>query len=173
MFMHKAALVLTLTALAAGCGGGSDEAVDPEAIEGTWTYELTRQYMLDNGISEQQAKNESGRHTAVLRDGNFSDSWRTAEGVTGSCSGKYVVEGSTVTFYWKRRVLRRLEDEPDPGGRPADLEQHRGVGAAQHRGRPEGQPGLQQRGLDARRIELNRSSGSGPSWGLTPRLSGG
>ena len=101
MFMHKAALVLTLTALAAGCGGGSDEAVDPEAIEGTWTYELTRQYMLDNGISEQQAKNESGRHTAVLRDGNFSDSWRTAEGVTGSCSGKYVVEGSTVTFYWK------------------------------------------------------------------------
>ena len=60
MFMHKAALVLTLTALAAGCGGGSDEAVDPEAIEGTWTYELTRQYMLDNGISEQQAKNKSG-----------------------------------------------------------------------------------------------------------------
>jgi hypothetical protein len=100
---RKAAIALgiTLVALAVGCGDSAD-AVDPEAIEGTWTYELSREYMLENGISEEQAKNESGAHTAVLRDGNFSDSWRTAEGTTGTCSGKYVAEGAAVTFYWKR-----------------------------------------------------------------------
>ena len=97
-----AALVIAAVALGAGCGGGSDGAVDAEAIEGRWTYELTRDYLLENGISQQQATMESGRHTAVLRDGNFSDSWRTTSGTTGSCSGKYVVEGSSVTFYWKR-----------------------------------------------------------------------
>jgi hypothetical protein len=109
------AALAVLSLVAAGCGG-SDEAVDADAIQGTWTYELSRQYLLDNGISAEQAKNESGTHTAVLRDGNFSDSWRTAEGVTGSCSGKYVVEGSTVTFYWKRGCFGDWKMSPSLDG---------------------------------------------------------
>jgi hypothetical protein len=109
------ALVIALVAVALGCGG-SEEAVDAEALEGTWTYELSRQYLLDNGISQEQAKNESGAHTAVLRDGNFSDSWRTTEGTTGSCSGKYVVDGSTVTFYWKRGCFGDWKMSPSLDG---------------------------------------------------------
>ena len=59
---------------------------------------------------------ESGRHTAVIRDGNFSDSWRTTTGTTGSCSGKYVVEGSSVTFYWKRGCFGDWKMKPTVSG---------------------------------------------------------
>lgn len=93
-------LAVALAATAAGCGGG-EGSVDPQSLEGTWSYSLSEEYLLENGISEQQAKGESGAHTAELRDGEFTDRWRTADGSTGSCSGTYAVEGSTVTFTWK------------------------------------------------------------------------
>ena len=108
--------VVAVAALAAGCGGDAKEAVDPAAIEGTWRYELSREYLLESGISERQARDESGVHTAVLRDGLFSDRWRTQEGRTGACSGKYVVEGSTVSFYWKEGCFGDWKMSPSVDG---------------------------------------------------------
>ena len=95
-------LMLALVAglAAAGCGGSSDAADALQA--GIYTYELTEQYMLENEISAEQAANESGKHQAILReDGAFTDSWTTATGSTGSCSGTYE-EGDKgrVTFKW-------------------------------------------------------------------------
>lgn len=99
--MRLAVVVLALAALAAGCGGGSDEPSQPLRA-GAYEYELTQQYLLDNGISELQAESESGKHTATLgSDGAFVDAWRTAENKTGSCRGTYEQgDGSLVTFKW-------------------------------------------------------------------------
>jgi hypothetical protein len=94
-------VVPVLAALAAGCGGGSDEPSQPLRA-GTYEYELTQQYLLDHGISQFQAESESGKHTATLAsDGAFVDAWRTAENKTGSCRGTYEEgDGRLVTFTW-------------------------------------------------------------------------
>lgn len=86
---------------AAGCGGGTDETTAPLRT-GVYEYELTEQYLLDNGISQAQAEGESGAHKATLSgDGTFVDSWRTAQGRTGSCSGTYEEDDNgRVTFKW-------------------------------------------------------------------------
>ena len=94
-------LGLVIALVGAGCGGSSDDA-SGSLQAGTYTYELTEQYLLENGIPAEQAANESGKHQAILRDdGAFTDSWTTASGSTGSCSGTYE-EGdeSRVTFNW-------------------------------------------------------------------------
>jgi hypothetical protein len=84
----------------AGCGG-SDEVSEP-LRPGVYEYELTEQYLLDNGISQFQAEEESGRHQATLGDdGSFVDTWKTVEGKTGSCRGTYEEgDSSRVTFKW-------------------------------------------------------------------------
>jgi hypothetical protein len=85
-----------------GCGGSSDSTSSEPLRPGVYEYELTEQYLLDNGISQAQAEHESGMHRATLgEDGSFSDSWRTADGQTGSCSGTYEEgDDSRVTFRW-------------------------------------------------------------------------
>ena len=91
------AAVTTVALTAAGCGGESGQLQS-----GTYEYELTKQYLVENGIERAQAERESGRHTTMLGDGGaFSDSWRTAEGETGACYGTYK-EGDSkrVTFRW-------------------------------------------------------------------------
>jgi len=97
-----AAVAVTTAALtAAGCGGGSGGG-SGQLQPGTYEYELTKQYLIENGIEQPQAEGESGRHTTMLGDGGaFSDSWRTAEGETGACYGTYK-EGDSrrVTFRW-------------------------------------------------------------------------
>lgn len=93
-----AAVALAATAFsAAGCGGGSGQ-LQP----GSYQYELTKEYLRENGIGQAQAERESGRHTATLGDGGaFSDSWTTAEGETGACYGTYEEgDSSRVTFRW-------------------------------------------------------------------------
>ena len=98
----KALMLGLVVALgAAGCGGSSDDA-SSSLQAGIYTYELTEQYLVDNGISAEQAANESGKHQAILRDdGAFTDSWTTATGSTGSCSGTYEEgDDSRVTFKW-------------------------------------------------------------------------
>jgi hypothetical protein len=99
--MRLAVLALVLAALAGGCGGGSDEPSAP-LQSGVYEYELTQQYLLDNGISEFQAESESGTHqTTLWSSGDFVDSWRTAENRTGSCRGTYAEgDGRMVTFRW-------------------------------------------------------------------------
>ena len=91
--------VLALLAMLAGCGGGSEEATEP-LRDGIYEYELTQQYLLDNGIGQAQAESESGAHTATLDGGSFVDIWRTAENRTGSCRGVYTADGNRVTFKW-------------------------------------------------------------------------
>jgi hypothetical protein len=99
--MRALVLLLALAALAAGCGGGSDEASETLRA-GTYTYDLTEEYLVENGISAEQAAHESGKHQALLReDGRFTDSWTTANGTSGSCSGTYEEgDGNRVTFKW-------------------------------------------------------------------------
>ena len=86
---------------AVGCGGSSN---DPASTlqPGIYTYELTEGYLAENGISAEQAASESGKHQAILReDGAFTDSWTTASGSSGSCSGTYEEsDGNRVTFRW-------------------------------------------------------------------------
>ncbi len=95
---YVAVLVLVLGAVA-GCGG-SEEASEP-LRDGVYEYELSEKYLLDNGISQAQAANESGMHEATLDDGSFVDRWRTAQGRTGSCRGSYVADGNRLTFRWE------------------------------------------------------------------------
>ena len=97
--MRVLILMLAIAALA-GCGGSDD---DPGALQsGIYTYELSEEYLVENGISAEQAANESGKHQAILRDdGAFTDSWTTADGGTGSCFGTYAEgEEARVTFKW-------------------------------------------------------------------------
>jgi hypothetical protein len=99
--MRTLLLTAVVALAAAGCGGGSDDA-SGSLQAGIYTYELTEQYLVENGISAEQAANESGKHQAILRDdGAFTDSWTTTNGGTGSCSGTYEEgDGSRVTFKW-------------------------------------------------------------------------
>ena len=99
--MNALMLGLVVALVAVGCGGSSDDA-SSSLQAGIYTYELTEQYLVENGISAEQAANESGKHQAILRDdGAFTDSWTTAKGSSGSCSGTYDEEdGNRVTFKW-------------------------------------------------------------------------
>lgn len=98
----KAFMLGVAVALAAGGCGGSSDDTSSSLQAGIYTYELTEEYLVENGISAEQAANESGKHQAILRDdGAFTDSWTTANGSSGSCSGTYEEgDDSRVTFKW-------------------------------------------------------------------------
>ena len=93
------AIVLVAAALT-GCGGGGGEEATP-LRNGVYKYELSEQYLLDNGINAAQAENESGAHEVTLDNGEFVDRWRTAVGRTGSCRGTYEASDNRVTFRWQ------------------------------------------------------------------------
>ena len=81
---------------------------------GIYTYELTEEYLVENGISAEQAANESGKHQAILReDGSVHRLVDDREGVHGLVHVATYEEGdgSRVTFKWIGRVLRRLGDD--------------------------------------------------------------
>jgi hypothetical protein len=98
--MRLLVVVLAVAALMTGCGGSDDRSESLQA--GIYRYELTEEYLVENGISAEQAANESGEHQALLReDGHFTDSWTTPKGGSGSCSGTYEEgDGNRVTFKW-------------------------------------------------------------------------
>jgi hypothetical protein len=98
--MRLLVVVLAVAALTVGCGGSDDRSESLQA--GIYRYELTEEYLVENGISAEQAANESGAHQALLReDGHFTDSWTTPQGGSGSCSGTYEEgDGNRVTFKW-------------------------------------------------------------------------
>jgi hypothetical protein len=96
-------VILTLvTAALVGCGGSGDSSSSEPLRAGVYEYELTEQYLLDNGIGTAQAERESGAHQATLgKDGSFVDSWKTTDGLSGSCRGMYEeVDANRVTFKW-------------------------------------------------------------------------
>jgi hypothetical protein len=99
--MRKLLVLLAIVSavVAVGCGGGSDETTEP-LQDGVYTYELTEDYLLENGIATEQAANESGSHEVTLDGGEFVDRWKTAAGSTGSCRGTYETDGNRVTFRW-------------------------------------------------------------------------
>ena len=86
-------------AVLAGCGGSS-ESTQP-LQDGVYESELTEQYLLDNGISAEQADNESGVHETTLDGGSFVDRWKSESGTTGTCTGSYEEDGNRVTFRWE------------------------------------------------------------------------
>ena len=145
-------LGLAVALAAAGCGGRSDEGSSAALQAGIYTYELTEEYLLENGISAEQAANESGKHQAILReDGAFTDSWTTANGGSGSCSGTYEEgDGSRVTFKWSTGCFGDWEMTYTVKG-------DRWLGASTRLSlrttprRTRGQQGVQQRAVDARR----------------------
>ena len=102
--MHTRYLIATALVIAAlaGCGGSDDSSSSEPLQSGVYEYELTEQYLLENGISEFQAQEESGAHEATLGDdGSFVDSWKTADSKTGSCRGTYEEgDSNRVTFRW-------------------------------------------------------------------------
>jgi hypothetical protein len=115
--MRLLALAMGVAFTLTGCGGGDAEPVDPTALEGVWTYELPYDYLVENGIGTYQAEEESGTHTITLADGEFKDSWETAEGRRGSCRGTYRVEAATVVFRWTYACWGDWEMRPEFRGR--------------------------------------------------------
>jgi hypothetical protein len=95
-------MLALMTVALAGCGGSGDSTSSEPLQTGVYEYELTEQYLLDNGISQFQAEQESGAHEATLwADGSFVDSWKTADGKTGSCRGTYEEgDDNRVAFKW-------------------------------------------------------------------------
>jgi hypothetical protein len=96
--MRIVILTIVIAALA-GCGG-SGESGSETLQEGVYESELTEEYLLDNGISEEQAANESGVHTITLQNNSFTDKWTTSNGTEGFCTGTYKEDGARVTFTW-------------------------------------------------------------------------
>jgi hypothetical protein len=90
-------MALVAAALLAGCGG---DATDDGLRDGVYEFELTEEYLLDEGIAARQARAESGRHEITLDRGSFIDRWRTEEGRFGDCSGTFTRDESRVTFRW-------------------------------------------------------------------------
>lgn len=93
------ALLAVTAGLLAGCAGGSDQIAEG-LRDGVYEFELTEEYLLENGISAEQARNESGAHEMTLDRGSFIDRWRTERGVFGSCWGAYSEDGTRVTFHF-------------------------------------------------------------------------
>ena len=92
--------LLAALALLAGCGEGSDEA--PAGLrDGVYEFELTQEYLLENGIPAEQARNESGVHEVTLDRGSFIDRWRTESGTFGSCWGTFSEDDTRVAFRWR------------------------------------------------------------------------
>ena len=99
--MKSFMLGLVVALVAAGCGGSSDEA-SSTLQAGIYSTSSPRSTCVENGISAEQAAERVGEAPGdPPRRRRVHDSWTTANGSTGSCSGTYE-EGdeSRVTFKW-------------------------------------------------------------------------
>ena len=93
------ALVTAATAVLAGCGGAGD-VNSGDLRDGVYEFELTREYLLHNGITAAQARAESGVHRITIDRGSFVDRWRAADGTVGACTGIYAPDGNRAAFHW-------------------------------------------------------------------------
>ena len=96
--MNQSCLVLVIAAMdvLAGCGGPADAALR----DGVYEFELTREYLRQNGIPAVQAAGESGVHEITIDRGAFVDRWRTADGTVGACTGVFALDGDRASFHW-------------------------------------------------------------------------
>jgi hypothetical protein len=92
-----AAAVGSALAALAGCGGDG-ESMATRLQDGVYEYELSESYLVENGITAEQARAENGRHELTLDRGRFIDRWRTQDGTYGSCWGTYSEQQARVTF---------------------------------------------------------------------------
>lgn len=99
-FNHFATACVLGTLALSGCGGGSDGTSAAPLQDGVYEFELTEEYMLQNGLPADQAENESGVHEETFDNGSFTDRWRASNGTTGSCTGTYEPDGNRVAFKW-------------------------------------------------------------------------
>jgi TRAP-type C4-dicarboxylate transport system substrate-binding protein len=88
----------------ASCDGRVESAADeqtddPALLNGVYRYEVTYDYLLDAGLQQAQAEEESGVHTVTMEDGRFVDAWRNPTS-SGECTGTYTIAGSRATFVW-------------------------------------------------------------------------
>lgn len=96
----RVTVVAVAVLVLAGCGGGSEAGSDG-LRDGVYAFELTEEYLLENGIAAEQARDESGAHELTLDGGRFIDRWRTEQGGVGSCWGTYSAAGTRVTFRFR------------------------------------------------------------------------
>lgn len=89
-------VVATLLLVACGGSGASDAGLR----DGVYEFELTESYLRENGISAEQARNESGRHEITLDRSSFVDRWRADDGTVGWCVGVFSLDGARATFRW-------------------------------------------------------------------------
>jgi hypothetical protein len=96
--MKQTCLVLMIAAMdvAAGCGGQAE----PGLRDGVYEFELTREYLRENGIPAAEAASESGVHEITIDRGSFVDRWRTAGGTVGACTGVFALDGDRASFHW-------------------------------------------------------------------------
>ena len=84
----------------AGCGGSGDVASEP-LRDGVYEYELTQQYLLDNGISQFQAETESGRASHDPRRQELRRHVEDSRGPYWLVQGdRSSTDGTLVTFRW-------------------------------------------------------------------------
>jgi hypothetical protein len=95
---NMAAVITSVVALVA-CSGGAG-ANDAGLRDGVYRFELSRQYLIENGIPADQARSESGLHEVTIDRGSFIDRWRAEDGTTRSCWGTYTQDGARVAFRW-------------------------------------------------------------------------
>jgi hypothetical protein len=96
--LEKVVAVVAATLLA-GCPDNSGARSDG-LRDGVYRYELTEQYLLENGIPPDQARRESGIHEITIERGSFIDRWHADDGTAGSCWGAYSEDGTRVAFRW-------------------------------------------------------------------------
>ena len=114
----------------AGCGGGTDEDAAAGSATASTTYELTEEYLVENGISAEQARERIRRARGdPPRRRRFIDRWRTATVRTGSCWGTYSEGTGSASLSVSSGLRRRLGDEVRGRGRRRDLVEHRGAPA--------------------------------------------
>lgn len=73
---------------------GTTERIDAAlSIDGTWRQDVTYEYLVQAGLSEAMARQESGVQTWTLDDGTFVLEYQDKE-----CTGTYEIAGDRVSF---------------------------------------------------------------------------
>jgi hypothetical protein len=88
---------LVATVAFAGCGGGGS---NDSLSGGVYEQEITEQFLLDHEFTAEHAAGDSGHHEIALSNGSFTDTWTGADKETRFCSGTYKDESGSITFTW-------------------------------------------------------------------------
>lgn len=80
---------------------GADVATgDQSVLDGLYRYEVTEEYLIEQGVDRAEARNDWGVHTFTMSAGTFSDTWTNSVVGTYSCEGTFKLDRRIVTFSW-------------------------------------------------------------------------